>query len=105
MTQQSSSAINWGGQPNTYFAADTSANAGADQGFTPELTGTAQPVEFKDVASIPPNQKCALGDGNFEGFTGKVYKCSGCGTLYHENCLNVQLQSGICKICERIFLY
>ena len=74
-------------------------------GGSPELTGTAKPVELLDKSSIPNTQKCALGDGNFDGFQGKVFKCSGCGAHYHENCLAIQLQDGTCKICGKIFLY
>ena len=67
------------------------------------MTFTA--AHLSDISSIPANQKCALGDGNFADFDGKVYKCGKCGTLYHENCLGVQLAQGICKICDSIFLY
>ncbi|MBN2157308.1 MAG: hypothetical protein JW776_14780 [Candidatus Lokiarchaeota archaeon] len=75
------------------------------QGTTPELFGTAQIVEVIDKNTIPVGQKCALGDGNFVDYVGKVYKCGKCGTLYHENCLNIQLQDGTCKICGSIFLF
>lgn len=78
---------------------------GTSSNGTPELTGTAKPIELHDKSSIPLTQKCALGDGNFDGFQGQVFKCSGCGAHYHENCLAIQLQDGTCKICGKIFLY
>lgn len=109
------SSIEWASSPdsssqNAGYEAYTNPNApgtssGQSDGVSPELVGTAQVIEVTDKISIPSSQKCALGDGNFEGYEGRVFKCSGCGTLYHENCLNVQLQDGICKICERIFLF
>ncbi len=108
---QQQSAIDWGDTTQTSsndYVTPSSAptgNSAAGGGMTPELTGTAQVVEVTNKKSIPNEQKCALGDGTFQEFEGRVFKCSGCGTLYHEQCLNVQLQNGICKICERIFLY
>jgi len=86
-----------------YITPITSSNL--NEGLTPELVGTAKIIEVTDINSIPSTQKCALGDGNFEDYNGRVFKCSVCGTLYHEQCLNVQLMQGICKTCERIFLY
>mgnify|MGYP006282351507 CR=1 FL=1 len=76
-----------------------------NSGVTPDLVGTAKIIEVEDPSSIPSSQKCALGDGNFDGYAGRVFKCSSCGAVYHEQCLNVQLQQGSCKICEKIFLY
>lgn len=92
-------SIDWGTSPQqsgNYITPDLTSDSG--------LVGTAKVVETNE--SQPSTQKCALGDGNFEGYTGKVFKCSSCGTVYHENCINMQLQqSGICKICEKIFLF
>lgn len=112
---QPSSGVDWGSEsnvssgynaPETYYEQQPlPAEAQGQEGVMPELVGTAQITEVADVSSIPSNQKCALGDGTFEGYTGKVFKCSGCGTLYHEECLNIQLQQGVCKICDKIFLY
>ncbi|MHA1820396.1 MAG: hypothetical protein ACTSU2_14480 [Promethearchaeota archaeon] len=122
----SGSAIDWGGSGSTnvntgyttptannssyitpsttdFSGAGADYNQGGDDGTTPELVGTAKLIEVKEKP--PATQKCALGDGNFEGYTGKIYRCSGCGAYYHEECMNIQLREGICKICERIFLF
>ncbi|MBD3354081.1 MAG: hypothetical protein GF364_21545 [Candidatus Lokiarchaeota archaeon] len=111
-SQQPTSGVAWAGQqsggynaPNQGDYVTPSQNGNADSGLTPELVGTAKVVEVTDVKSIPSSQKCALGDGNFVDYQGRVFKCGGCGAFYHENCLNIQLQTGMCKICERIFLY
>ncbi len=48
-------------------------------------------------------RKCALGDGEFLNYSGKIYQCT-CGTLYHEICLKTQASFvGKCQICEREF--
>ncbi|MHA1731040.1 MAG: hypothetical protein ACTSU5_03810 [Promethearchaeota archaeon] len=78
-------------------------NPDPSKGFVPELTETSQVVESTE--KYPPTQKCALGDGNFEGYEGKIYKCSKCGAPYHEACINWQMQEGVCKICGRILLW
>jgi hypothetical protein len=68
-----------------------------------DLTGTSKIIEVPN--NFPPTQKCALGDSNFEGYTGKIYICKECGAPYHEECLKIQINEGICKICERILLW
>ena len=48
-------------------------------------------------------RKCALGDGEFLNYSGKIYQCE-CGTLYHEICLKTQaIFVEKCQICEREF--
>ncbi len=102
-----SSGIDWASpapsSPSQFTNMDLPENQ--SQGTTPEMFGTAQVIEVTDRSSIPASQKCALGDGNFVDSMGKIFKCGKCGTLYHENCLNIQLQDGTCKICGSIFLF
>ncbi|MHA1342062.1 MAG: hypothetical protein ACTSRZ_14705 [Promethearchaeota archaeon] len=103
-----SSGVEWAEGSNTASSGDyitPNMNMESNSGLTPELVGTAKIIEVTDVKSIPSSQKCALGDGNFDGYTGRVFKCGGCGAYYHEQCLNVQLMQGTCKICDKIFLY
>ncbi|MBD3352691.1 MAG: hypothetical protein GF364_14485 [Candidatus Lokiarchaeota archaeon] len=58
-------------------------------------------VEMKEEFNT---RKCALGDGEFKDYAGKIYQCE-CGTLYHETCLKIQaIYTGSCHICDRIFL-
>jgi len=76
----------------------------ASKGDAPDLAETAMVQE--EMQKLPPTQKCALGDGNFEDTIGKIFKCGGCGAPYHESCLNFQISAeGTCKICGRILLY
>lgn len=102
-----SSGIEWASPaqntPNQFQQYDVPESQ--SQGNTPELFGTAQIEEVQDAKSIPSSQKCALGDGNFVDSKEKIFKCGRCGTLYHENCLSIQLQDGTCKICGSIFLF
>jgi len=68
-----------------------------------DLTGTSKIVEVPN--NFPPSQNCAFCDSNFENYTGKIYICKECGVPYHEQCLNIQINEGICKICNRILLW
>jgi len=50
------------------------------------------------------NRKCAMGDGDFENYSGTIYICE-CGVVYHETCLKMQANYGkICHICDRPLL-
>ncbi|MHA1728440.1 MAG: hypothetical protein ACTSWY_06875 [Promethearchaeota archaeon] len=90
------------GTPTSQSSIEWASSSQPEGNQIPELVGTTKIVE---ITEAPLGQKCALGDGNFDGYTGRIFKCTACGALYHQNCLNVQLQSGICKVCEKIFLY
>ncbi len=100
-----SSGIEWASPASTTPQNNYALPDSQSQDSTPEMFGTAQIEEVSDKSSIPATQKCALGDGTFAGYEGKVMKCGKCGTLYHENCLSIQLQDGTCKICGSIFLF
>jgi len=49
--------------------------------------------------------KCTYCGYDFEDSTKKIYKCKECGALYHENCIEQQLNEGACKKCDRILLW
>lgn len=68
-----------------------------------EFIGTSQIIEAKEKPG--PTQKCALGDGTFTDYEGKIYQCKECGAPYHEECLQIQMSEGVCKICGRILLF
>ena len=70
------------------------------------LTGTAQIIEV-DVNSTNFSyaSKCTYCSYDFADYSGKIYKCKACGTHYHENCLNIQINEGICKNCGKILLW
>jgi hypothetical protein len=55
------------------------------------------------------DQKCAYGDGEIlddhGSVDGEVWRCKGCKTVYHENCLRIcLLMKGSCQICDVAFL-
>ncbi len=79
-----------------------SQNVGDTGGGAPEMIGTSQIVPLTETPAA--SQKCALGDGTFIGYGGKMYKCKECGAPYHDECLKIQLSEGVCKICGRIIL-
>jgi len=70
------------------------------------LTGTAQITEI-DVnnSSFSFATKCGYCGYDFGEFTGKIYQCQACGTPYHEDCLNIQINEGVCKNCNKILLW
>jgi hypothetical protein len=84
--------------PNDQYLNPSNQNMG--------LTGTAQIVEV-DVNSTNFSyaDKCSYCGYDFGEYTGKIYKCQSCGTTYHENCLNMQINEGICKNCSKILLW
>lgn len=70
------------------------------------FAGTAQ------IAEVNPNDgnfsyasACEYCSYDFGEYTGKIYKCGSCGALYHENCINMQVNEGICKKCNNILLW
>lgn len=70
------------------------------------LTETSQIVEV-DVNSnnFSFASKCIYCGYDFGEYTGKIYLCQACNAFYHENCINVQMNEGICKKCDRILLW
>ncbi len=80
---------------------------------TPEML-LAKPIEALGLINVKKTKydpgsmkgrKCAMGDGELEGFEGQLWECMECHTIYHESCLKVQaLFDGICKICDAPFL-
>nr|MDO8112888.1 hypothetical protein [Candidatus Sigynarchaeota archaeon] len=55
------------------------------------------------------NQKCAFGDGEIldehGNADGEIWRCKGCKTVYHENCVRVcLLMKGSCQVCDVAFL-
>lgn len=70
------------------------------------FTGTAQITEVQpNDANFSYASKCEYCSYDFGEFTGKIYKCSACGALYHESCVNMQVNEGICKKCNSILLW
>ncbi|MHA1281318.1 MAG: hypothetical protein ACTSQP_02330 [Promethearchaeota archaeon] len=75
-------------------------------GTGPGLTGTAQIQEVDpNAGNFSYGSKCAYCEYDFGEFTGKIYKCSACGALYHDSCLNIQINEGVCKKCGSILLW
>jgi hypothetical protein len=74
----------------------------AQSGFG--LTGTSQIVEANDI-NFSFSSNCAYCGYDFSEAKGKIYLCKECGAPYHENCLNLQINEGVCKNCNRILLW
>ncbi|MHA1292261.1 MAG: hypothetical protein ACTSQJ_06285 [Promethearchaeota archaeon] len=70
------------------------------------LTGTSQIVE---INTNDPNfsyaSNCEYCGYDFGEYAGKIFKCQECGALYHDNCINMQINEGICKKCNKILLW
>ena len=102
---------NWE-QPQPYSQQQQTVTPSQDSSFlTPSsantgLTGTSQIVEV-DVNSSDFSfaNKCSYCGYDFGDYTGKIYMCQACGTNYHENCLNMQINEGTCKNCGKILLW
>jgi hypothetical protein len=74
------------------------------------LSLAVEQLKIKNVTRVymdeeeKKKRKCAMGDGEFEGYDGDLYQCT-CGTLYHDSCLKIQaIYVGTCQICDREFL-
>jgi len=74
------------------------------------LSLSVEQLKIKNVTRVyiddeeKKKRKCAMGDGEFEGYDGALYQCA-CGTLYHDSCLKIQaIYVGTCQICDREFL-
>nr|MDO8087813.1 hypothetical protein [Candidatus Sigynarchaeum springense] len=72
-------------------------------------------IDLLNLEQVSPDdlekrdQKCAFGDGEIlddhGNAEGDIWRCKGCKTVYHENCLRVcLLMKGSCQICDVPFL-
>ncbi|MFX0069819.1 MAG: hypothetical protein ACFFAO_01900 [Candidatus Hermodarchaeota archaeon] len=84
-------------QENNYLTPSTSQSGIG-------LTGTSQIVEADDT-NFSFSSICTYCTYDFTDFKGKIYICKECGAPYHDNCLNIQINEGICKNCGRILLW
>lgn len=56
-------------------------------------------INYSEIKS--PIKKCATGDGEFDRTDSDLWKCTACGTAYHENCAKITaILEGKCRICE-----
>ncbi|MFW9972014.1 MAG: hypothetical protein ACFFDF_17625 [Candidatus Odinarchaeota archaeon] len=70
------------------------------------LTETSQIVEVNiNTSNFSYASKCVFCEYDFMNYEGKIYLCQACNALYHENCINSQINEGICKKCSRILLW
>ena len=68
------------------------------------LSSTSQIIEANDN-NFSFSSKCVYCGNKFAEFSGKIYLCKECGAPYHENCINMQINHGVCKKCNRILLW
>ena len=70
------------------------------------LTETSQIIEANvNNTDFSYTNKCVYCDYDFTEYKGKIYLCQSCHAQYHENCINSQINEGICKKCGRILLW
>ena len=70
------------------------------------LTETSQIIEANiNSADFSYANKCIYCEYDFTEYKGKIYLCQACKAPYHENCINSQINEGICKKCGRILLW
>jgi len=70
------------------------------------LTGTSQIVKVDmNSADFSYANKCGYCGYDFADYTGQIFKCQSCGTQYHDQCLNMQINEGTCKNCGKILLW
>lgn len=82
-----------------------------DNYLTPS-TGVGGLTETSQIVEVDVNNnnfsfasKCIYCGYDFGEYTGKIYLCQACNAFYHENCINVQMNEGTCKNCDRILLW
>jgi len=68
------------------------------------LTGTSMILE-PDKDTINLSDLCVYCLNDFNYYDDKIYKCKECDSLYHEKCLTLQLDHGMCKKCDRMLLW
>jgi len=74
------------------------------QGVVPDFGGVAQAVEIQMVADS--TKMCSVCGQDFASSTGKIFECNACKAVYHEDCLQQQVNSdGTCKSCNKVILF
>lgn len=96
-------------QQNDYVTPNTVGSGGGEEGSSGGgigLTATSKIIET-DVndPSFSFADKCAYCEYDFGEYEGKVFTCKECGAHYHQNCINQQVQEGVCKQCGKILLW
>ncbi|MFO7796595.1 MAG: PHD finger domain-containing protein [Promethearchaeati archaeon] len=90
--------------PQENYVTPSNVQGALDNGMG--LTTTSQIVEVDPKnPSFSYGSKCVVCGYDFGEYTEKIYKCKECGAPYHQNCLNRQINEGVCKKCGRILLW
>ena len=84
-------------QQNNYVTPSTSTSGIG-------LSGTSQIIEAND-SNFSFASKCIYCGYDFADVSGKIYLCKECEAPYHDTCLNMQINEGTCKKCNRILLW
>ncbi|MBN2150539.1 MAG: hypothetical protein JW839_03730 [Candidatus Lokiarchaeota archaeon] len=101
--------------PGTSQAPAAQQSSQAQQPFDIQSIDLSR-IELLNLEKVTPDdlekrdQKCAFGDGEIlddhGNVEGEIWRCKGCKTVYHENCLRVcLLMKGSCQICDVPFLH
>ncbi len=71
--------------------------------ITFKIIKNVEEINYEKIKS--PIKKCAAGDGVFEKEGDSIWRCTSCGTAYHENCVKIiAILEGFCRICEEPLL-
>nr|MDO8087561.1 hypothetical protein [Candidatus Sigynarchaeum springense] len=74
------------------------------QGVVPDFGGIAQAVEIQMVDDS--TKMCVVCGQDFSSSSGKIYECNACKAVYHEDCVQQQVNSeGTCKSCFKVLLF
>ncbi len=74
------------------------------QGVVPDFGGVAQAVEIQMVTDS--TKMCPVCGQDFASSSGKIYECNACKAVYHEDCVQQQVNSdGTCKACNKVLLF
>jgi hypothetical protein len=74
------------------------------QGVVPDFGGVAQAIEIQMVDDS--TKMCSVCAQDFTSSTGKIYECNACRAVYHEDCVQQQVNSeGTCKACGKVLLF
>ncbi|NMC05253.1 MAG: hypothetical protein GYA24_08585 [Candidatus Lokiarchaeota archaeon] len=100
-------ATSTGGGYSPYALPDEGPSSFApdpSQGVVPDFGGVAQAIEIQMVADS--TQTCPVCAQDFASSSGKIFECNSCKAVYHEDCVQQQINSeGTCKSCSKVLLF
>ena len=96
-------------QPGVYgtqqpAASPVTPTPDPSKGIVPDFGGVAQASEVPVLQDS--TKPCVVCGQDFNTVQGKAYECNACRALYHEGCLQTQVNmEGVCKGCNKVLLF